>query len=213
MTCLTWAIDYDGTYTADPALFRSLIRFLKGHAQEVVIVTNRHATGPLADEVREAIDAAFPTGLPVQTWGGIAPAWAPQIVFAGNSGKREALARHGVAAGPVIWVDDMPETVALIPALAFLEGLPGEPEDEVSADEVARTQAHIAELRRREERVRQAESRAESLLAVIQQIAHITEGARPCTMAGRAYELCEPIIDPPQLASAPPNDAEDTDRG
>lgn len=90
---ITIAIDFDNTWTANPALWRNFI----ADAQQiwgytVVCVTGRSDEGKWGSEVREAIDGLIP------------------IVFAGHQWKRTAALNAGYKVD--IWIDDTPEYIA-----------------------------------------------------------------------------------------------------
>ena len=77
------ALDYDGTYTADPELFALLIALLKDRGHQVIIATMRYAD-------REEIE--HDTGC--------------TIYYTGRKAKAVALRDLGMT--PDIWIDDMP---------------------------------------------------------------------------------------------------------
>lgn len=81
----TLAVDYDGTWTADPELFANLADIAVLRGWRVFIVTNRRAADPVGP-----VD-----GLPV--------------VYCAGAPKRDACAALGVF--PDVWVDDMPVLV------------------------------------------------------------------------------------------------------
>lgn len=85
------AIDFDGTYTADPCFFRELMALAARHGHACVIVTGRSDEPPWGDQVRES-------------------AGAVPIVFAAGGWKRSAALRAGHAID--VWIDDVPEYVA-----------------------------------------------------------------------------------------------------
>ena len=90
-------LDYDGTFTADPELWRRFIAdaVLCGH--KVVCVTGR----------KVAIDFTRSPRLPD----------CVPVVLAGDEWKREAAARAGHLVD--VWIDDMPEMVAPTRVLDF----------------------------------------------------------------------------------------------
>lgn len=88
---LTFAVDFDGTYAADPDLFCALIMEMERRGHRAVIVTGRSDTPPWNEEVR----AAIPMGIPV--------------VFAGAHWKRVAAMHAGYRVD--IWIDDNPEYI------------------------------------------------------------------------------------------------------
>ena len=92
---MRFGIDYDGTWTAAPGLFRWFVEMVKSHGHEAVIVTRRSDPGDhpdfMAQPVRDDIGDLCP------------------IVFCGHNRKD----RVAEAAGyPVdIWIDDHPHLI------------------------------------------------------------------------------------------------------
>lgn len=79
------ALDYDGTWTAHPALWRDFVLLCAAKGIPVVVVTNRGPEMPIGES------------LPVA------------VVYAAGRPKREAAEKHG---HPVaIWIDDYPHLV------------------------------------------------------------------------------------------------------
>lgn len=90
-------LDYDGTFTADPDLWRRFIGDAQRSGHTVVCVTGRKAMPDYSREPR------LPDSVPV--------------VLAGDRWKRHAAAAAGF---PVqVWIDDMPEMVAPSKVLDF----------------------------------------------------------------------------------------------
>lgn len=94
-----FGIDYDGTWTADPELFREFVVLLLARGHRAVIVTSRDdrpmITDPSrhwGDEVRKAVCGLIP------------------IVFAGLDRRKDEAAR---AAGHAVdvWIDDRPQDI------------------------------------------------------------------------------------------------------
>ena len=79
------ALDFDGTYTADPTLWNGFVRSAQEAGHEVVCATMRHE-----HEGAEVIKS-----LP-----------SVQVVFTGRQAKRAFLAEQGLF--PAIWIDDNP---------------------------------------------------------------------------------------------------------
>jgi hypothetical protein len=77
------ALDYDGTYTADPELWREFIRIAKSRGHEVVCVTMRNV-----DEAME-------------------PFGASNYYFTDRKAKVPAMAEEGIQID--IWIDDKPQ--------------------------------------------------------------------------------------------------------
>lgn len=89
---LTIAIDFDGTFIADPVLWRMFIEQAHGRGHRCVCVTGRSDEGELTGEVRRAINGLVP------------------VVFAGPNWKRDAARAAGFEVN--VWIDDNPEYVA-----------------------------------------------------------------------------------------------------
>lgn len=86
---LTIAIDYDGTWTADPAAFRAIVETLHARGHHVIIATGR--TEWSDDMHRGQIPATVP------------------IHYTAGHPKRAALAAQGIH--PHIWIDNEPGTI------------------------------------------------------------------------------------------------------
>jgi hypothetical protein len=86
---MTIAIDYDGTFAADPEMFWPIITIMKAKGHQVVIVTGR--SEDFGHEIKQAV-------------GNIVP-----IVFAGMQWKRKAAEAAGYKVN--IWIDDNPEYI------------------------------------------------------------------------------------------------------
>jgi hypothetical protein len=82
------ALDYDGTYTADPHLFDYFIDFARNRGHEVHIVTMRFA--------HEGVRVA---------------AHVDRIHFTDRKAKRPFMERLGLDVQ--IWIDDMPEFITM----------------------------------------------------------------------------------------------------
>jgi hypothetical protein len=89
---ILFAVDFDSTWTADPALFRMLVAIGQARGHRFVLVTGRSDEGQWGAVVRREIRDLMP------------------IVFAANGWKREAAERAGFKVD--IWIDDHPEAVA-----------------------------------------------------------------------------------------------------
>ena len=94
------AIDYDGTYTVDPDLWRAFIERAQARGHVVVMVTGRSNEGQFGAEVRRAVNGLVP------------------IVFAAQMWKRHAAQLAGFDVS--IWIEDHPEAVA--PPSPLLDG-------------------------------------------------------------------------------------------
>ena len=79
------ALDYDGTYTADPLLWDGFLQSAKKAGHEIVCATMRHE--------HEGADV-------IESLPGIL------VVFTGRQAKRTFLAERGIF--PTIWIDDNP---------------------------------------------------------------------------------------------------------
>lgn len=95
---LTFGVDFDGTFAADPMLFKDIINAIANQGHDVVFVTGRSDDSGFGDEVRDLIyetlgtDKLFP------------------IIFAGPEWKRKAALDAGYDVN--IWIDDNPEYIA-----------------------------------------------------------------------------------------------------
>ena len=80
----TIAIDYDGTWTADPTLWVDFATRAALHGHRVIIATGRHG---YSDDMRTL------------------PAWI-EVFYTKGQLKEDALRKAGVVVN--IWIDDMP---------------------------------------------------------------------------------------------------------
>lgn len=85
-----FAIDYDGTWSADPELFETFVALLRTRGHDAILVTGRSDSGRWGAEVRAAVRSV-------------------PIVFAANKWKREAAKAAGYKVD--IWIDDFPEYI------------------------------------------------------------------------------------------------------
>lgn len=83
------AIDYDNTYTVDPALWNQVIKLFQEAGHTVICCTGR--TDAMAQPVLDSIGKLVP------------------VVFAGGTPKREACNKQGYNVS--VWCDDMPELI------------------------------------------------------------------------------------------------------
>lgn len=83
----TFALDVDGTYTADPVLWDMFIESARRRGHEIVVVTYRYP-----HEDCEAIRRLAAQNL--------------QIVFTGRKAKQRSVQELGI--GIHVWIDDMP---------------------------------------------------------------------------------------------------------
>ena len=88
---LTFAIDYDDTFSADPELWREFVKIATGRrfGHRGVLVTNR--TEDMGNDVRAEVGDLMP------------------IVFAGVFSKRSMAGLAGYSVD--IWIDDSPELI------------------------------------------------------------------------------------------------------
>ena len=86
---VTLSIDYDKTWSADPALWQQFARSASSRGHIVLLVTNRSSGS--AEVIRES------------------GPYVHRVIMAGPMPKREAAARHGYTVD--VWIDDRPETV------------------------------------------------------------------------------------------------------
>jgi Glycosyl transferase 4-like len=90
------AIDYDGTYTADPEMWEAFARYAKMRGHEVHLVTMRHPS----ESVR--------IGQHITT-----------VHYTDRKGKREYMLARELHVG--IWIDDMPDFIVTDAAPRDLE--------------------------------------------------------------------------------------------
>lgn len=91
------ALDYDGTYTADPGLWDKFILDAEEAGHGVVCVTNRAGPGQVNNG----------TAGPIA--GRVGPAGGIPIVYCNNQPKRRVMLEQGFAVH--VWIDDMPHLV------------------------------------------------------------------------------------------------------
>jgi hypothetical protein len=85
------AIDYDGTYAADPNVFDEVIKLFLEAGHTVICVTGRDE-GVMGKPVLESIGKLVP------------------VVFAGPEWKREAALKKGYDVN--VWIDDVPNMIS-----------------------------------------------------------------------------------------------------
>lgn len=83
---MRFALDYDGTYTADPKFWGKFIDLVHLSGHEVYIVTMRHAVD---DKIHEGPDI--------------------HIIYCDGEPKKSVVQRHGVVID--IWIDDHPDGI------------------------------------------------------------------------------------------------------
>ena len=81
------SLDYDNTYTRDPAMWDSIIEVIKQHGHKVIVVTTR--TPSEGVEVRRDLANKVDS-----------------IIFTSRKGKMDFVQALGVSID--IWIDDMP---------------------------------------------------------------------------------------------------------
>jgi hypothetical protein len=90
MKQLTFGIDFDGTFAADPLLFRELVALIRKHGHKAIMVTQR--CRKFKDEVEDVVRM---DDLP--------------IVYASGQSKEDAALQAGFVVD--IWLDDVPWSV------------------------------------------------------------------------------------------------------
>lgn len=95
---MIFGIDYDGTFSRDPKLFRAFVALLRTSGHDCVLVTGRSddlvTPGGISrwgDDVRRGVGNLMP------------------IVFAGLRWKKQAAKEEGYAVD--VWIDDNPEYI------------------------------------------------------------------------------------------------------
>lgn len=81
------ALDYDGTYTADPDLWLAFIHKARNRGHQVMIVTMRH------EHENEAVERQLADKV-------------DRIIYTGRKGKSRYMRFLGIAVD--IWIDDQP---------------------------------------------------------------------------------------------------------
>lgn len=89
---LTIAVDYDGTYSADPDTFNKMIALFLAAGHTVICVTGRSDDGVMDVPVRASIGKLVP------------------CVFAGKEWKADAAKAAGYNVN--IWMDDIPNMIS-----------------------------------------------------------------------------------------------------
>ena len=84
------ALDYDGTYTADPELWDGFIAAARARGHQVIICTMRHDTEPVDEALVAKVD---------------------RVVYTGRRTKCVHMSNLGII--PKIWIDDRPETILM----------------------------------------------------------------------------------------------------
>lgn len=82
---LTIALDYDGTVTADPELWKTFLKQAKSRRHRVAIVTMRYPEEPILDTIA-------------------AMAW--RVIYTSRRAKENFLSSRGIHID--IWIDDNP---------------------------------------------------------------------------------------------------------
>lgn len=90
---MIYGVDYDGTWTSDPVLWRAFVQSAVARGHQVILITNRISAAPWGPEVRAAL-----SDVPVA-----------DIVFCGAAPKRAVARQRGWNVD--VWVDDRPHTV------------------------------------------------------------------------------------------------------
>jgi hypothetical protein len=85
------AIDFDGTYSADPVLWAGFAAIVKAAGHALILATSREPTMANEGELRAVIG------------------WTLPIVWCGRQRKRAACKAAGYDVA--IWIDDQPDTI------------------------------------------------------------------------------------------------------
>lgn len=106
------ALDYDGTYTNDPAAWLLIVRILQGMGHEVILATMRYPS-----ECKESTGGFDPIDPRLRSLG-------VRIIPTSREGKQPFLQKMGIE--PTIWIDDQPAALLYHASIAF--GAPATPE-------------------------------------------------------------------------------------
>ena len=104
---MLFGVDFDGTFSRDPELFRGIVAQLRARGHQAVLVTGRSDEGRWGAEVRSVVGDLMP------------------IVFAADGWKREAARAAGYRVD--VWMDDHPEYVAFQDPRRIVNRLAREP--------------------------------------------------------------------------------------
>lgn len=96
---LLFAIDFDGTLTEDPEVFRQLIIQLRENGHRVVIVSAREHSETELELIAEALESYQ-----------FALSSTPAIYLTSRQSKVDYL--HSIGVKPDIWIDDDPKRCA-----------------------------------------------------------------------------------------------------
>lgn len=91
---LNIAIDYDDTFTADPAAIAALANLMRGYGHHVMLVSCRRNTEENVDQIMESLHQHH---------------CMMPIYLTGLGAKRPFMEGHAVNVD--IWIDDKPESV------------------------------------------------------------------------------------------------------
>ena len=83
---MIFALDFDGTYTADPELWDQWVRLCRKRGHRVYVVTMRYPSESVPDELAESVD---------------------RVIYTGRRAKKQLLDARGISID--IWIDDRPE--------------------------------------------------------------------------------------------------------
>ena len=83
---MIFALDFDGTYTADPELWDQWVRLCRRRGHRVYVVTMRYPSEAVPDELAELVD---------------------RVIYTGRRAKKQLLDSRGILID--IWIDDRPE--------------------------------------------------------------------------------------------------------
>lgn len=94
MSPITIAIDYDGTFTADPSLWSKFVASARALGHRIYMVTARRYTQENNDQINADLDH-YDCQMP--------------IVFTAHSSKMHVCEKRGIKID--IWIDDDPKTL------------------------------------------------------------------------------------------------------
>lgn len=88
----TFALDYDGTYTLDPAMWDQVIALMRAADHKVYVVTMRYPIAQEANEVNAALKGKV-----------------DELYFTGRKAKRAFMYDKGIHIS--VWMDDQPDFI------------------------------------------------------------------------------------------------------
>ena len=99
------ALDYDGTYTADPGRWKEVIRLLQDAGHQFVCVTSRPGTPENKHLLGNAVGKLMP------------------IIFCNHQPKSQKCAALGYKID--VWIDDRPQTIPIAARVMRNKQIPG----------------------------------------------------------------------------------------